>query len=126
MRQEEAACQLNEQRTVTADSPIRTENIDRTESREHFPDACQRRSLENVRMNAVPVIRNDDADIGHSHDPQLIHDHDSQDLQLKYAEKTLSYLSQLWNGEFVLEASLDGKRYLLAHGKDGFSAKPVH
>jgi stage V sporulation protein R len=56
----------------------------------------------------------------------LIHDHDGRDLELTYAEKTLSYLSQLWNGEVALETSLDGSRSLLSYSQDGFSNKPLY
>jgi stage V sporulation protein R len=81
--------------------------------------------LRNVGVNAVPVIKVEDADFGHSHTLYLIHYHDGRDLQLKYAEKTLAYLSQLWHGEVVLETSLDGKQYLLTYGHSGFSTKPL-
>jgi stage V sporulation protein R len=82
--------------------------------------------LRNVGMNAVPVIKVEDADFGHNHTLYLIHDHDGRDLELTYAEKTLSYLSQLWNGEVALETSLDGSRSLLSYSQDGFSNKPLY
>jgi stage V sporulation protein R len=82
--------------------------------------------LRNVGMNAVPAIKVEDADFGHKHTLYLIHDHDGRDLELTYAEKTLSYLSQLWNGEVVLETSLDGSRWLLIYGEGGFSSKQLY
>jgi stage V sporulation protein R len=81
--------------------------------------------LKNIGVNAVPVIKVVDADFGHKHTLYLIHDHDGRDLELTYAEKTLSYLSRLWNGEVVLETSLDDSRSLLVYGPDGFSTKPL-
>jgi stage V sporulation protein R len=77
--------------------------------------------LRNIGMNAVPVIKVEDGDFGHKHTLYLIHDHDGRDLELTYAEKTLSYLSQLWKGEVVLETSLEGSRSLLVYGENGFS-----
>jgi stage V sporulation protein R len=81
--------------------------------------------VRNVGVNAVPVIKVEDADFGHSHTLYLVHYHDGRDLQLKYAEKTLAYLNQLWHGEVALETSLDGKQYLLTYGHSGFSTKPL-
>ena len=81
--------------------------------------------LRNVGMNAIPVIKVEDADFGHNHTLYLIHCHDGRDLQLKYAEKTIAYLSRLWHGEVVLETSLDGRQYLLIYGQGGFSTKPL-
>jgi stage V sporulation protein R len=81
--------------------------------------------LKNVGMNAVPVIKVEDADFGRSHTLYLIHDHDGRDLQLEYAEKTLIYINQLWNGEAILETSLDGKRYMLIYNDGGFSTKAL-
>jgi stage V sporulation protein R len=81
--------------------------------------------LKNVGMGSIPVIKVEDADFGHSHTLYMIHYHDGRDLQLEYAEKTLAYLNQLWNGEVALETALDGKRYLLIYNDDGFSTKAL-
>jgi stage V sporulation protein R len=81
--------------------------------------------LKNVGMNSVPVIKVEDADFGHSHTLHIIHYHDGRDLQLEYAEKTLAYVNQLWNGEVALETALDGKRYLLIYNDGGFSTKAL-
>jgi stage V sporulation protein R len=81
--------------------------------------------LKNVGMNAVPVIKVEDADFGHTHTLHLIHYHDSRDLQLEYAEKTLGYVSQLWQGEVVLETTLDEKHYMLIYNEGGFSTKAL-
>ncbi len=82
--------------------------------------------LKNVGMNTVPVIKVDDADFGHNHTLYLVHDHDGRDLQLNYAERTLSHMSQLWNGEVVLETTIDGKRYMLIYGDGRFTTKQIH
>ena len=75
--------------------------------------------LRNVGMNAIPVIKVEDADFGHNHTLYLIHIHDGRDLELENAEKTLSHVSRLWHGEVVLETMLDEKKYLLGlkHGQ---------
>ena len=79
--------------------------------------------LRSVGMNSVPVIKVEDADFAHSHTLYLVHYHDGRDLQLEYAEKTLGYVSQLWQGEVVLETRLDEKRYMLIYNDGGFSTK---
>ena len=81
--------------------------------------------LKNVGMNSVPVIKVEDADFGHAHTLYLVHDHDGRDLQLEYAEKTLGYISRLWQGEVVLETVLDGKKYMLIFKEGAFSAKSM-
>ncbi len=81
--------------------------------------------LKNIGMNAVPVIKVDDADFGHNHTLYLVHYHDGRDLQLEYTEKTLVYLSQLWHGEVVLETVIDGKRYMFIYGDGGFTKKAL-
>jgi stage V sporulation protein R len=79
--------------------------------------------LRNVGMNAIPVIKVEDADFGHKHTLYLVHYHDGRDLDLEYAEKTLLYISRLWNGEVVLETMLDEKKCLLIFNDGAFSTK---
>jgi stage V sporulation protein R len=79
--------------------------------------------LKNVGMASIPVIRVDDADYNHNRTLFLTHAHDGRDLQLEYAEKTLSYVQRLWGRDIVLETSVNGKRTLLSYGERGFSAK---
>jgi stage V sporulation protein R len=81
--------------------------------------------LKNVGLNSVPVLKVEDADFGHNHTLHLVHCHDGRDLQLEYAEKTLAYVSQLWNGEVVVETILDGKRYMFIFNSGGFSTKAL-
>jgi stage V sporulation protein R len=81
--------------------------------------------LKNVGMNTVPVIKVEDGDFGHNHTLYLVHDYDGRDLQLEYAEKTLGYISQLWDGEVVLETSLEGRGYRLIYGDERFSTKAL-
>lgn len=81
--------------------------------------------LKNIGMNSVPVIKVEDADFGHNHTLYLVHYHDGRDLQLEYAEKSLAYIHQLWDGEVVLETALDGKRYMLIYNDGGFSTKAL-
>jgi stage V sporulation protein R len=79
--------------------------------------------LKNVGMASIPVIRVEDADYNHNRTLHLSHAHDGRDLQLEYAEKTLSYVQRLWGRDVVLETSVNGKRTLLSYGERGFSAK---
>ncbi len=82
--------------------------------------------LKNIGMNPIPVIKVQDGDYGHRHTLYLIHDHDGRDLHLEYAEKTMAYVRQLWQGEVLLETVLGGKRHMLVCNDEGFSTKELH
>ena len=79
--------------------------------------------LKSVGMGSVPVIRVEDADHNHNRTLLLVHAHDGRDLQLEYAEKTLSFVHRLWGREIVLDTVVNGKRTALSYGERGFSAK---
>jgi len=81
--------------------------------------------LKNVGMGSVPVIKIEDADYSHNRALYLKHSHDSRDLQLEYAERTLAYLHQLWGHEVILETVVNGKKVLLSYSDKGFSTKPL-
>jgi stage V sporulation protein R len=76
--------------------------------------------LQNTGMGSIPVIRIEDADHGHNRVLYLRHGHDGRDLSLEYAEKTLSYLYQLWGREVLLETQVQGRGLLLSYGEEGF------
>jgi stage V sporulation protein R len=79
--------------------------------------------LKSVGLGTVPVIKVEDADHQHQRSLYLKHYHDGRDLQLEYAERTLSYLHQLWRHEVILETELNGKKTLLSYNEHGFSRK---
>ena len=79
--------------------------------------------VKSVGMGSMPSIRVEDADHNHNRTLLLLHNHDGRDLQLEYAEKTLSYVQRLWGHDVVLETVVNGKRTLLTYGERGFSAK---
>ncbi len=81
--------------------------------------------IKSVGLGSVPVIKIEDADYNQNRSLYVKHSHDGRDLQLEYAEKSLSYLHRLWGREVVLETVVNGKRALLAYSGDGFSAKPL-
>ena len=65
------------------------------------------------------------ADFGHKRTLYLTHEHDSRDLQLENAEKTLAYVYRLWGREVVIETVVSGKKTLLTFNERGFSAKTI-
>jgi len=69
--------------------------------------------LQSVGMGSIPVIRIEDADHGARRTLYLKHEHDSRDLQLEYAERTLEHVRKLWGREVVLETIVNGRRSLL-------------
>jgi stage V sporulation protein R len=81
--------------------------------------------IKNVGTGSIPVIKVEDADFGHNRTLYLKHQHDGRDLQLEYAEKTISYVYRLWGRECVLETSLQGKRSLLCFNDRGFSVRAL-
>jgi spore cortex formation protein SpoVR/YcgB (stage V sporulation) len=44
---------------------------------------------------------------------------------LEYAEKTLSYIYQLWQRDVALETVISGRRSLLLYNDRGFSSKAL-
>ncbi|MFQ5667835.1 MAG: SpoVR family protein [Candidatus Binatia bacterium] len=81
--------------------------------------------LKNVGMATTPVIKVEDSDFGQNRTLYLKHAHDGRDLQLEYAEKTLSYVYRLWQRDVALETSVDGKRSVLLYNDHGFSTKTL-
>jgi len=81
--------------------------------------------IKNVGTGSIPVIKVEDADFGHNRTLYLKHYHDSRDLQLEYAEKTLGFVYRLWGRECVLETTLQGKRSLLCYNDRGFSMRAL-
>ncbi|MBX3023346.1 SpoVR family protein [bacterium] len=76
-----------------------------------------------VGMNSVPVIRVIDGDAGGKRTLALEHLHDGRDLHPEYAERTLSFVHQLWQREVQLETVIGGKPQLLVHSDRGFTVK---
>ena len=81
--------------------------------------------IKSVGMGGVPVIKIEDADYNQNRSLYVKHYHEGRDLQLEYAEKSLSYLHRLWGYEVLLETVVNSKRALLSYSDDGFSAKPL-
>src|SRR5262252_2200156 len=81
--------------------------------------------IQNVGTGTIPVIKVEDSDYGHNRGLFLRHSHDSRDLQLEYAEKTLQYLRQLWGREVTLETTLNEKKSLLCFSDDKLTIKPI-
>ena len=79
--------------------------------------------IKSVGMGSIPVVKVEDADYNHARILHVTHAHDGRDLQLEYAERTLSYLHRLWGRDVILESTVNGKRTHLTYGERGFSAK---
>jgi stage V sporulation protein R len=79
--------------------------------------------IKNAGMNTVPVIKVEDADLDRRHTLYLVHYHDGRDLELEYAEKTLSFINRLWHGDVALETVLNNTKCLLVLSDGAFSVK---
>ena len=79
--------------------------------------------LKNVGMGSMPIIRIEDADYQHNRMLYLKHAHDGRDLQLEYAEKTLTYVYQLWGRDVLLDTKVEGNDYVFSYGEDGFNQR---
>lgn len=69
--------------------------------------------LKSVGMGSIPSILVEDADYGQKRTLYLKHEHDSRDLQLEFAERTLQHVRNLWEREVVLETVVNGRKSLL-------------
>ncbi|MBL7662094.1 SpoVR family protein [bacterium] len=69
--------------------------------------------VKNVGMGSIPIIKIHDADFGGRRTLYLKHEHDGRDLQLEYAEKTLTHLETLWGREVLLETTVNNRPSLL-------------
>jgi stage V sporulation protein R len=81
--------------------------------------------IQNVGTGTIPVIKVADSDFNNSRGLLLKHYHDSRDLQLEYAEKTLQYVRQLWGREVAMETILNEKKSLLCFSNDKLTIKPL-
>ncbi len=79
--------------------------------------------LKNVGMNSFPIIVVEDSDYDRSRKLYLVHHHDGRDLDLEAAEKTLSYIHQLWQRPVALNTVVAGRASLLSCGENGFQVK---
>lgn len=62
-----------------------------------------------------PYIVVEDGDYKGNRELYLKHYHEGQDLDIRYAEKTLQYVYKLWGRPVHLETMYDGKRILLTY-----------
>lgn len=81
--------------------------------------------IHNVGTGTIPVIKVEDADYNRNRTLLLKHYHDSRDLHLEYAEKTLQYVHQLWGREVALETVVNDKKSLLCFSDEKFVIKPL-
>jgi stage V sporulation protein R len=64
---------------------------------------------------SIPYIMVEDADYKRNRELYLKHYFDGDELDLKYAEKTMQYVYQLWGRSVHLETQIDGKPTLLTY-----------
>ncbi len=79
--------------------------------------------IKNIGSNALPVIQVVDGDHDGRRTLLLQHLHDGRDLHPEYAEKTLSFVHQLWPYEVVLDTNIGGKRTQLVCNDRGFAVR---
>jgi len=70
------------------------------------------RSMDNFGQ---PYITVDDGDFRQNRELYLRHHFDGDELDIRYAEKTLQYLHQLWNRAVHLETVIDERRVRLSY-----------
>lgn len=66
-----------------------------------------------------PYIVVEDGDYGGRRELYLKHYHDGRDLDLPYAEKTLSYVHQIWGRPVHLESRQGDKTVILTCKEEG-------
>jgi len=77
--------------------------------------------LKSVGMGGVPVIVVVDADLGGNRTLLLRHEHDGRDLQLEFADRTLSHIRTLWGRDVALDTVLEGEERRLLRGAEGLT-----
>ena len=82
-------------------------------SDEHSWQTIKDTLIKNVGMGSIPVICVEDADYGGKRTLYLKHEHDGRDLQLEYAERTLTHLQIFWGHDITLETVVNGRKSLL-------------
>jgi stage V sporulation protein R len=63
----------------------------------------------------IPYIMVEDADYKRNRELYLKHYYDGDELDIKYAEKTMQYVYELWGRSVHLESSIDGKPIVLTY-----------
>ncbi|WP_053959002.1 SpoVR family protein [Sulfobacillus thermosulfidooxidans] len=71
--------------------------------------------LQRLTHGGIPVIHVRDGDFHHRGELYLVHQHDGQDLDLLYAERTLAYVYELWGRPIFLETLHEGRRMILQY-----------
>jgi len=70
------------------------------------------RSMDNFGQ---PYVTVDDGDFRQNRELYLRHHFDGDELDIRYAEKTLQYIYQLWNRAVHLETVIDERRVRLSY-----------
>ena len=63
----------------------------------------------------LPYIVVEDGDYRHNHELYLMHRYDGTELDIRYAEKTLQHLYQIWNRAVHLETVIDNRKVRLTY-----------
>ena len=79
--------------------------------------------IKQIGSSTIPVIKVVDGDHQGQRTLFLEHAHDGRDLHPEYAEKTLSFVHQLWQQEVVLDTSIGGNQTQLVHNDRGFAVR---
>jgi len=81
--------------------------------------------IKNTGMNAIPVIKVEDADYSNNQTLYLKHYHDNRDLLLEYAEPTLRHIQRLWGRNVILESSINGKSCRLCYDGNEYKLEKI-
>lgn len=81
--------------------------------------------IENVGTGAFPIIKIEDADYQKNRTLFLKHYHDGRDLEMSYAEKTLTYIYNLWERAVVLSTFIEGKEYHISYDGEKIKKKEL-
>ncbi|MGH2347098.1 MAG: stage V sporulation protein R, partial [Chloroflexota bacterium] len=68
----------------------------------------------NMDNFGLPVIVVEDGDYRHNRELYLTHRYEGTDLDVRYAEKTLQYVFQIWNRSVHLETVVDDRKVRLS------------
>lgn len=76
--------------------------------------------IANIGMNGIPVIKVKDVNF-RTNQLRLVHEYDNRELDLRYVEKTMEHIYNLWNSPVLLETSLEDAKVYCSYDEDKFT-----
>jgi stage V sporulation protein R len=80
--------------------------------------------ITNIGLNGIPVIKVEDLDLRRQ-ELQLVHMYDNRELELKYLEKTMEHIYDLWNNPVNLKTYIDNQKVNCRYNEGKFIIEKI-